>query len=130
MEEKKKNRKYEVSYSESLSSNYEPRYVVIDTETGEIVDDAQGYGYKSKQNAYKAWTYKSKVKNPKKHKAEVKKKVTEFKKEHKGLMKRLEDMMFYAFKDNEELTNKDIEHFLKENGIEGLSFTINQLLKY
>lgn len=36
------------------------RYVIIDKETGEIIDDAQGYGYKSKRKAYAAHAYKTK----------------------------------------------------------------------
>ena len=42
---------YDVTYSET-------RYVITSKETGEILDDAQGYGYKSKQKAHVAWTYK------------------------------------------------------------------------
>jgi hypothetical protein len=38
--------------SAALSSNVDKRYVVVDEATGEIVDDAQGYGYKSAQNAH------------------------------------------------------------------------------
>lgn len=34
------------------------RYVMMDTETGEILDDAQGYGYKTPQKAYAAYNYK------------------------------------------------------------------------
>jgi len=34
------------------------RYVMMDTETGEIIDDAQGYGYKTPQKAYAAYNYK------------------------------------------------------------------------
>ena len=30
------------------------RFEIVDTETGEIIDNANGYGYKSKPNAYKA----------------------------------------------------------------------------
>jgi len=30
------------------------RFVIIDEDSGEIVDDAQGYGYKDKQKAIKA----------------------------------------------------------------------------
>lgn len=33
--------------SEQLSSSYDDRFVIVDLETGEILDDAQGYGYKS-----------------------------------------------------------------------------------
>lgn len=34
------------------------RYVMQNTHTGEIVDDAQGYGYKTPQKAYAAYNYK------------------------------------------------------------------------
>ena len=51
--------------SESLSTGVNHRWIVIDEETGEILDDAQGYGYKSKQKAYNAYFYKQKRKeNP------------------------------------------------------------------
>lgn len=38
--------------SEVLSSRRSERYVIVDTETGEILDDAQGFGYKSAPKAY------------------------------------------------------------------------------
>lgn len=41
-----------------LSTRYEKRYVVVDKNTGEVLDDAQGYGYKTKKNAYSAYYYK------------------------------------------------------------------------
>ena len=34
------------------------RFILRDSLTGEIVDDAQGWGYKTADNAYKCWTYK------------------------------------------------------------------------
>ena len=36
----------------------EGRYIIIDENSGEIVDDAQGYGYKDKQKATKAMWWK------------------------------------------------------------------------
>lgn len=36
----------------------EGRYAIIDENSGEIVDDAQGYGYKDKQKATKAMWWK------------------------------------------------------------------------
>jgi hypothetical protein len=36
----------------------EGRYVIIDENSGEIIDDAQGYGYKDKQKATKAMWWK------------------------------------------------------------------------
>lgn len=41
----------------SLSRNGEKRFVIVDRETGEILDDAQGYGYKTPKKAYAAFYY-------------------------------------------------------------------------
>ena len=40
--------------------NNENRFVIINIETGEVADDAQGWGYKSKEKSDKAlwWKYK------------------------------------------------------------------------
>jgi len=48
-----------VVVSAALSYRFDKRYVVVDGATGEVVDDAQGYGYKSAQNAHRAHAYKS-----------------------------------------------------------------------
>ena len=40
--------------SNSLSKGYDKRFIVIDKDSGEILDDAQGYGYKTAQNYYEA----------------------------------------------------------------------------
>ena len=45
-------KQYKAMESETLSKPFDPRYVVVDTITGEIVDDAQGWGFKSKEGAY------------------------------------------------------------------------------
>lgn len=37
---------------------YDPRWILVDPVSGKMLDDAQGYGYKSKQNAIKAGWYK------------------------------------------------------------------------
>lgn len=50
------------------SETREKRYVIIDTESGEIVDDAQGYGYKTAQKAYAGWSYKNRDKSKDKEK--------------------------------------------------------------
>ncbi len=46
--------------SEQLSSSYDDRFVIVDLETGEILDDAQGYGYKSAQKAHIGYNYRNK----------------------------------------------------------------------
>ena len=45
--------------SKTLSGPYDRRFVVVAEETGNVLDDAQGYGYKSKQKAMAAWSYKN-----------------------------------------------------------------------
>lgn len=34
------------------------RWMIVNKETGEILDDAQGYGYRTAQKAHAAWSYK------------------------------------------------------------------------
>lgn len=64
------NKKIKAIEGGSMSAKYKPRYILIDTETGEVVDDAQGYGYKSVRNAYAAYAYKNRDKSKDKEKEE------------------------------------------------------------
>ena len=45
--------------SPKLSKPGDMRYIVINEDTGETLDDAQGYGYKSELNAKRAWGYQN-----------------------------------------------------------------------
>ena len=115
---------YIVAKSAKLSKRYEPRYVIVDEETGEILDDANGYGYKTKQAAHKGWAYKSK---PKEEKNKINKQyliVMNWMKENKKIVSGLEDLYFYAFKDGVEVTNKDIEEIIGKHD----EFTTKQFL--
>lgn len=51
-----KKRNVKVVESKTLSSRYDRRFVIVDEETENVLDDAQGYGYKSKQKAMAAWS--------------------------------------------------------------------------
>ena len=66
------NKKYKAVVFTSPINPYkaEIRYVIKDMESGEIVDDAQGYGYKSAQKAYAGWAYKNRDKSRDSEKAE------------------------------------------------------------
>ena len=108
---------------------YNKRYIIIDKETGEILDNAQGYGYKSKQNAYKCYAYKLKHKNLKQHSRKTKQIVNNFINKHKSLFNQLEDILFHAAKDNEKITDKQIKQFLTDNNIE-LPCTYNKFMRY
>jgi len=128
MEESKQ--KFTVVEDKTLGEGaWDKRYIVVDTETGEVLDNAQGYGYKSIQNAYKAYGYKSKHKNPKQHSKMMKKKVLAFIKNNNKVFDELSDIAFYAAKDGEELTETQIKDFLKEHNVE-LPFTYKELRRY
>jgi hypothetical protein len=43
-----------------IITDLETRYIIIDDTNGNIIDDAQGYGFKSKKAAYKCYYYKFK----------------------------------------------------------------------
>ena len=86
--------KVKVIESPSLSNGYEKRYIVIDAETGEILDDAQGYGYRSIRNAYSAYAYKTRDRSKDQEKKQKTAKIKAWLKEHKSFAR---DMEKYAF---------------------------------
>lgn len=109
--------KYTVIKSEEFSDMFEQRYVVVDTETGEIVDNAQGYGYRTKEKAYKAWSYKQNLNKNKSSDKKIKSEVRNFVKKHKCMFNQLDDMLFEAAKCGDEITTKDIYNFFEENNL-------------
>ena len=108
----------------------ETRYVIIDSDTGEIFDDAQGYGYKTAQKAYAAFCWKKKT--PEEH-AEIEQKkqsVREWCKKHKSVVTDIEMIMFDSIKNGEQYTLQEIEEVVPENLRSEMPFTIRELLKY
>ena len=65
----------EVIRSDVLSSEYDSRYVVVEKETGKILDDAQGYGYKTVRAAHAAYAYKTRDKSKDKAKAQKRRQI-------------------------------------------------------
>lgn len=51
-------KKYRAALSLRLSKQNDKRFVMVNIETGEIVDDCRGYGFKSKHAAYSCFGYK------------------------------------------------------------------------
>lgn len=97
--------------SDRLSKDpWEPRFIIVDAETGEVLDDAQGYGYKSAQKAHAAWGWKNR--DPKL--AAKEKAINKWFNKQKKLENLLGDYAFYRLKDHEKLTDGDIEQALEE----------------
>ena len=78
----------------NLSKQYEKRFVIVDKNTGEILDDAQGYGYKTIQKAYAAYAYKTRDKSKDKEKLAKKKHIQKWMKEHKDFVKMMDTFAF------------------------------------
>lgn len=107
-----------VVVSASLSSNYDKRYVVVDEATGEVLDDAQGCGYKSAQNAHRAYSYKAMPPKKKRQRKAVKRQVERWCAEHKEFMQHVGQAMLYALKDGENVAEADVRAILTEHGLE------------
>jgi hypothetical protein len=118
-----------VVVSAALSSRFEKRYVVVDAATGGIVDDAQGYGYKTAQNAHRAHAYKSMPPKKKRQRDAAQRQVRRWCAAHPEFMQQVESAMFYALKDGLNLTEADVRAMLDERGVE-LPFAVKDLMRH
>lgn len=121
-----------VRESASLSKGYDKRFVVLDKDSGEILDDAQGYGYKTAQKAHAAWAYKNRDKSKDKAKAEKRKHIQKWMKEHKSFVRAMDTVAFEIAKGScgpdEKFDAKFVKKMIKENNLE-IDFTAAELLK-
>ncbi len=130
------NQKYKaVVYTSSISREKAGiRYAIKDMENGEIVDDAQGYGYKSAQKAYAGWAYKNRDKSRDAEKASKEIIISRWMKANKNFIRFLDTMAFEIAKGSHEPEDKVDANFvrkaLKENGYGDLPFSPNELYKY
>lgn len=109
---------------------FETRYAIVDMDTGEIFDDAQGYGYRTKRKAYAALAYKRRPKEVFIKEAETKKKVHAFCRQHRKLIKRIREYMFMLARDGVPFTERDAENIISEEEKSTMEFTIADLIKY
>ena len=116
------------------SDKSETRYVIKDTESGVIVDDAQGYGYKSAQKAYAGWAYKNRDRSKDTEKAEKEIIILQWMKENRSFIRLLDTLAFEIVKGSHAPEDKVDVNFvrklLKENGYRDLPFTARDLYKY
>lgn len=98
--------------SEKLSKPGEERFVIIDPDTGEILDDADGYGYKTPQEAHESFGYASTNSDPMMQAEERIAKAWWDK--HEDFKHELEDEIFYILEDEIPFTFKDFKTFLIE----------------
>lgn len=102
---------------------FEPaRYCIVNRDTGEVVDDAQGYGYKTTQKAYASFGFKGRHKNVKAHAKKRKKRRNAVRKwvdKHRAFGDALEDEVFQRLKNGEQpFAPADVEALLARFGLE------------
>ena len=116
----------------SAYDSTEIRFCIVSTETGEILDDAQGYGYKTAQKAYAAYAYKNRDKSKDKERLAKKKHIEKWMKEHKSFIKAMDDTAFQIEKGtwgpDDKFNSKIVKEMLKDFKLEP-DFTANELLK-
>ena len=117
----------------SFRNGYETRYAIVDIETGEVLDDAQGYGYKTAQKAYAGYGYKHRSPEKKKRDAVAKREVQKWCKQHRSAVRCLEQFAFEIAKGSwapdDKFDAKFVTNFFKENGYTNLPFTAGEFLK-
>ena len=127
-------KQYKAVIGGSCSTQYDPRYVIIDTETGEVVDDAQGYGYRTAPKAYAAFGYKHRDKSKDAEKRAKRQLIKAWAKEHKAFMRTMDQFAFEIAKGSwgpeDKFDAKLVKHMLKQNGYTDLPFTAGELLKF
>lgn len=109
----------------------ETRYRVVAEDSKEILDDAQGYGYKTIQKAYSAYGYKiRKIRDVEKE--EKTKEIKLWLKEHKGFSKFMGQVAFEIAKGSwgpeDKFDAKLVQEMLDNQGLKP-NFTANQLLR-
>lgn len=114
--------------SANLSSEYDKRYVVVDKDSGQVLDDAQGYGYKSIQKAYAAYSYKTRDKSKDAEKRAKKRHILTWLKEHKDFARLMEAVAFDSVKCGEPFNAATVKQMLKENNLD-TDFTAGELLR-
>ena len=114
--------------AEKLSSQYDKRYVVIDKDTGEVLDDAQGYGYRSVQKAYAAYAYKNRDKSKDAEKQARKRHILKWLKEHKEFDGLMEAVAFDCVKCGEPFSAAVVKEMLKDNNLNP-DFIAGELLR-
>lgn len=123
---------YKVIESKELSTAGKKRYIVVDIQTGEVMDDAQGYGYKSIKNAYSAFAYKTRDKSKDKEKKQKELKIKSWMSKNKGFVRLMDQIAFEIQKGSwgpdDKFDTAFLKKMLEENNIE-IEFSASELLK-
>lgn len=119
-------------YNDTSDDYTETRYCIVSTETGEVLDDAQGYGYKTAQKAYAGYAYKIRDKSKDKERFAKNKRIKQWMSEHKSFVKTMNQFAFEIAKGSwgpdAKFDAKLVKKMLEEAGLQP-DFTAIELLR-
>lgn len=125
---------FKVVYSRELSSEYEPRYIVIQPKTGAVLDDAQGFGYTSREKAAKAYTYKKMPHPEQRSLAARKRRVEKWCLEHLDVVDGYADICLQHMKATGDgrisMSSAVVSRYLKDCGYDNLPFSAQDFIRY
>lgn len=116
--------------SPSLFKGGQDRFVLVDTETGEIVNNAQGYGYKTAAGAHRAWAYMHRDKSKDKEKKVKYKRIRDWLKQHSEFTNLMEAELFDMAKGaipDQEFNAELFRSILDQCGLE-IDFSVRDLM--
>ena len=90
------------------------RFIIIDANTGELLDDAQGYGFKTAQKAYASYGYKSKLNGRKPANKAVIKAWIKKDPKHAKFIKHLDKVISNGFYPDDDLTDYEFKKYIKD----------------
>lgn len=110
---------------------YETRFRIVSVETGQILDDAQGYGYKTAQKAHAAYSYKARGRSKDRGKQAKDRKIRRWMQEHQSFVELMEDVAVHIAKGSygpdAKFDQKIVSQMLDEHGLHP-EFSAGELL--
>lgn len=126
---------YKAIISDQLSNfPSDIRWVIVDVDTGEVLDDAQGYGYRTSEKACTAYRFKS-LSPERQEKAKEKYKLLhKWCKENREFIKSMDmavlEVASGIYGSKKKIDTSFVEKLLKENGYTDLPFSAKELFQH
>lgn len=124
------NKKYKAVPFENAKK--ETRYRIIDAETGEVLDDAKGYGYKTARNAHISFCYTHRDKSKDEAKKAKQKQIKAWMTKHQEFVATMDqyalEIAMGSWGSGDKFDSKFVSRMLKEAGL-APDFTASELLR-
>lgn len=109
---------YRAVLSPELSDAQTRRYVIIDTETGQVIDDSQGYGYKTIRKAYEGFSYRFQSQKKRAEQKKIRSSLNRVLLENPELESEIEELCYQKIPSGYLVSEEDIEIILMDLSID------------